>query len=153
MPAPFPPIKGSPPRESRVLNNEDAKRAIELVRQAIPFFRAGEPLLRADHVDVPVMYMDFAIDCIHYDPRTRNPAPKGAPPHGAMEYEDARDRIDEVIGDSEVLDGAEFREPEDCWVVPVAWEGFIIFHVRVSADGSELIPDYHLTEEVRRHGR
>nr|QEK14175.1 hypothetical protein FPV09_02535 [Thermococcus aciditolerans] len=45
-----------------------------------------------------------------------------------------------------------FREPENCWVVPVAWKSFIILHVRVSADEKELIPDYGLTEEVRRHG-
>jgi len=150
--APFPPIRRAPERKSRVLKPEDAEKAVELVRQALPFFRAGEPILTPDHVDVPVLYLDFAIDRVHYDPRTGNPSPKGAPPHAEPRADDARERIDEVLKEAYVLEGAEFREPEDCWVVPVAWKSFIILHVRVSADGSELIPDYHLTQEVRRHG-
>ncbi|WP_457741421.1 hypothetical protein [Thermococcus sp.] len=152
MSAPFPPIRRVPIRESRILKPEDAKKAIELVKQALPFFRAGEPIVHPDHVDVPVLYLDFAIDRVHYDSRTGNPSPKGAPPHCEPSPEGASERINEVLKESHVLEGAEFREPEDCWVVPVAWKSFIILHVRVSADAKELIPDYHLTEEVRRHG-
>ena len=156
MTAPFPPIRRGPIRESRSLNPEDAARAIELVKQAVQFFRAGEPIVHPDHIDVPVMYLDFAIDRVHYDPRTGNPAPKGGPPHcepSAAGDRGAKERIDEILKEAYVLEGAEFREPEDCWVVPVAWKNFIILHVRVSADGKELIPDYPLTEEVRRYGR
>ena len=152
MNAPFPPIRRGPLRESRTLKPEDAQRAIELVKEALPFFRAGEPIVHPDHVDVPVLYLDFAIDRVHYDPRTGNPSPKGAPPHTEPSPEGARESVENALKEARVLDGAEFREPEDCWVVPVAWRGFIIFHVRVSRDGKELIPDYHLTKEVRRHG-
>ncbi|MEO2152538.1 MAG: hypothetical protein ABGW50_07765 [Thermococcus sp.] len=152
MSAPFLLIRRTPERKSRVLKPEDAEKAVELVRQALPFFRAGEPIVHPDHMDVPVLYLDFAIDRVHYDPRTGNPSPKGAPPHAEPRADGARERIDEALKEAYVLDGAEFREPEDCWVVPVAWKSFIILHVRVSADGSELIPDYHLTQEVRRHG-
>ena len=156
MTAPFPPIRKGPPKESRVLRSEDAGKAVSLVKQALPLFRAGEPIVHPDHIDVPVMYLDFAIDRVHYDPRTGTPAPKGGPPHcelpsGAEAY--AKERIDGALKEAYVLEGAEFREPEDCWVVPVAWKNFIILHVRVSADGEELIPDYPLTEEVRRYGR
>ena len=152
MGAPFPPIRRTPERKSRILKPEGAEKAVGLVRQALPFFRAGEPIVHPDHVDVPVLYLDFAIDRVHYDPRTGNPSPKGTPPHTEPCAEGAREKIDEILKEARVLEGAEFREPEDCWVVPVAWKSFIILHVRVSADGSELIPDYHLTEEVRRHG-
>lgn len=151
MTPPFPPIRRVPLREGRVLKPEDAAKAIELVKQALRFFRAGEPIVHPDHVDVPVLYLNFAIDRVHYDPRTGFPSPKGAPPHGEPIAEGARERIDEILKESTVLDGAEFREPEDCWVVPVAWRGFIILHVRVSVEGKELIPDYPLTEEVRRY--
>lgn len=152
MSAPFPPIRRPPVRESRVLKPEEAEKAIELVKQALPFFRAGEPIVHPDHVDVPVLYLDFAIDRVHYDPRTGNPSPKGAQSHTNPSPEGAKERVDEALKEAKTLPGAEFREAEECWVVPVAWKSFIILHVRVSADGSELIPDYHLTEEVRRHG-
>ncbi|AFL96044.1 hypothetical protein CL1_1848 [Thermococcus cleftensis] len=153
MSAPFPPIRRVPARESGPLKPEDAGRAIALVREALPLFRAGEPILHPDHVDVPVMYLDFAIDRVHYDPRTGTPAPKGAPPHCRPSLEGAKERVEAILKEARVVDAAEFREPEDCWVVPVAWETFIILHVRVSADGKELVPDYPLTEEVRRYGR
>ncbi|WP_297506532.1 hypothetical protein [Thermococcus sp.] len=152
MNAPFPPIRRGPLRESRALKPEDAQKAIELVKEALPLFRAGKPIIHPDHVDVPVLYLDFAIDRVHYDPRTGNPSPKGAPPHTEPSPEGARESVENALKEARVLDGAEFREPEDCWVVPVAWRGFIILHARVSRDGKELIPDYHLTEEVRRHG-
>ncbi len=56
-----------------------------------------------------------------------------------------------VLREARVIDAAEFREPEDAWVVSLAWKYIIIAHIRVSSDGGELIPDYGLTEEVRRH--
>jgi len=159
MTAPFPPIRRGPPGESRRLSMENAAKAVELVKEALKFFRAGTPIVHhgpALHVDVPVLYLDFAIDRVHYDPRTSTPSPKGNPVHvedvGDVKPEDVMDVIDRVLGESRVVEACEFREPEDCWVVPVAWKSFIIMHVRVSLDGSELIPDYGLTEEVRRHG-
>ncbi|WP_297497201.1 hypothetical protein [Thermococcus sp.] len=131
---------------------EDAENAIELVKQALPLFIAGKPLERPDHVDVPVLYLGFAIDAVHYDPAIGGPAPKGAPPVEKASPEEALESISRALSEAHVLEGAEFREPEDSWVVPVSWRGLIVLHVRVSADGKKLIPDYHLTEEVRRHG-
>jgi hypothetical protein len=154
MTAPFPPIRREPRTEDRPLKPEDGKKAVELVREALPFFRVGEPITHPDHIDVPVFYLDFAIDRIHYDGKAKSPRPKGAPPHGsaAANPGEAREVIERALKEARVLDAAEFREPEDCWVVPVAWKSFIILHVRVSREGEELIPDYGLTEEVRRYG-
>ncbi|WP_297438063.1 hypothetical protein [Thermococcus sp.] len=154
MTAPFPPIRREPRAEDISLKPEDGRKAVELVRGALPLFRAGEPIAHPDHVDVPVFYLDFAIDMIHYDGKTKMPRPRGAPPHGsaAVNRREAREVVDRVLKEARVLDAAEFREPEDCWVVPIAWKSFIIFHVRVSREGEELIPDYGLTEEVRRYG-
>nr|CCE69870.1 TPA: hypothetical protein PAB0324.1n [Pyrococcus abyssi GE5] len=33
----------------------------------------------------------------------------------------------------------------------MAWESFIIMHVKVSFEGERIVPDYPLTEEVRRN--
>jgi len=127
---------------------------VELVREALLFFRAGEPIIHPDHVDVPVFYLNFAIDRVHYDEKAKVPRPKGVPSHGstAVNPREAREVIERVLKEARVLDAVEFREPEDCWVVPVAWKSFIILHVRVSREGEELIPGYDLTEGVRRYG-
>jgi len=152
MPAPLPLIhdlsrRGEPPSE------KDAKRAIELVKEALPFFRPGKPIEKPDGVDVPVFYLDFAIDRIHFDPEKGEPLPKGFPGHFEdFECSAVEEKAQKILEELRVLDACEFREHEDCWVVPLAWKSFIILHVRVSRDGKELVPDYGLTEEVRRHG-
>ena len=157
--SPVPPQIGGRPDRWRELTPELAERAIETVKNALPFFTAGTPIVHhaphGIHVDVPVMYLSFAVDRVHYNPETKTPAPKGLPPESMVAEvnpEEVRERVQVLLGELSVLSGAEFRGPEDCWVVPVAWKSFIILHVRVSADGEELIPDYGLTEEVRRYG-
>lgn len=154
MTASFPPIRREPRVEYRPLKPEDGKKAVELVREALPLFRAGEPITHPDHVDVPVLYLNFGIDRIHYDGKAKMPRPKGAPSHvsATTNPKEAREVIEQVLKEARVLNAAEFRESEDCWVIPVAWKSFIILHVRVSHKGEELIPDYGLTEEVRRYG-
>ncbi|KUH34522.1 hypothetical protein APY94_01505 [Thermococcus celericrescens] len=135
------------------LNIENAERAIELVRKALPLFRAGEPILKPDGVDVPVLYLNFAIDRLHYDPERRIPLPKGRPRSSRpFEVEGIAEEAERILKEVRVLPAAEFREPENCWVVPVAWRSFVVLHVRISADGKEIVPDYGLTEEIRRHG-
>ncbi|MFA6210493.1 MAG: hypothetical protein WCT03_12765 [Candidatus Obscuribacterales bacterium] len=47
-----------------------------------------------------------------------------------------------------VLDGAEFREPECCWALPIAHQGRIVAHIKVSADGSTVLPDRKAAEEI-----
>ncbi len=150
MPAPIPLIdrrrRREPPRE------DEAKKAIELVKEALPLFRLGSPIRRPDGVDVPVLYLDFAIDRMHLNPETGTPLPKGFPGHfDRFECPDIKD-ISKILDELRVIDACEFREPEDCWIVPLAWKGFIVLHARVSRNGEELVPDYALTDEVRRHG-
>ncbi|QDA31368.1 hypothetical protein FH039_06810 [Thermococcus indicus] len=157
MPPLPPPIRGRPDAWKE-LAPETAEKAIETVKNALPFFTAGTPIVHraphGTHVDVPVMYLSFAIDRLHYNPETGNPLPKGLPGAYSGEIDPAavKEKAGEILKELRVLDAAEFREPENCWVVPVAWKSFIILHVRVSVDGRELVPDYGLTEEVRRHG-
>ncbi|WP_297092388.1 hypothetical protein [Thermococcus sp.] len=157
MPPLPPPIRGRPD-VWKELAPETAEKAIETVKHALPFLTVGVPIVhRAPggvHVDVPVMYLSFAIDRLHYNPETKTPLPKGLPGVylGEVDPAGVREGAEEVLRELHVLEGAEFREPENCWVVPVAWKSFVVLHVRVSADGKELVPDYALTEEVRRHG-
>lgn len=156
MPPIPPPIRRMPvPRE---LTPEVAETAIETVKNALPFFTAGMPIIHHTphgvNIDIPVMYLNVAIDRLHYDPKTESPLPKGLPGVECGEIDPVRvkDRAREILKGLRVLEAAEFRKPENCWVVPVAWRSFIVLHVRISADGKELIPDYRLMEEVMRYG-
>jgi len=81
MSTPFPPIRREPRVEYRPPKPEDDKKAVELVRGAFLFFRAGEPIIHPTHVDVSVFYLNFAIDRAYYDEKTKVLRPKAASSH------------------------------------------------------------------------
>ncbi len=154
----LPPIRDKRKPYTKALDTESLNKAIDTAKAALQFFTAGVPIIRRGprgevHVDVPVMYMDFAIDRIHYDPQFKTPSPKGRPvrAHGEVDPKEIREIIGDILKEVYAVEAVEFREPENAWIIPVAWNKLIIIHVKVSYDGEELIPDYGLTEEVRRH--
>ncbi|MFA4646027.1 hypothetical protein P8X24_01935 [Pyrococcus kukulkanii] len=140
-----------------MLSVENSLKAIETVRNALKLFTPGPVIVHRTpegiHVDVPVLYMDFAVDRVHFDPSTMRPSPKGNPVHSQVQVaeDEIRKRMEEILKEVWVVEACEYRKPERCWIVPVAWKSFIIMHVRVSADGEKIVPDYPLTEEIRRH--
>ena len=152
-----PPVRGLRPA-AKPIDFKVLDKAINTAKEALQFFTVGVPLIRKGpkgevHVDVPVMYMNFAIDGIHYDPQSGSPSPKGRPvsSYADVDSQKIRETIENVLKEAYIIEAAEFREPENAWIIPVVWNKLIIMHVKVSHDGSELIPDYGLTEEVRRH--
>jgi len=126
---------------------------------AVPLMTIGPPLIRYGpkeevHVDVPLMYQSFAVDRIHYDPMLKAPSPKGRPGKAWGVKVDTREVVrvmEEAVKEISVVGAVEYREPEAAWAVPLSWRILIIAYVRVSHDASEILPDYGLTEEVRRH--
>ena len=62
-------------------------------------------------------------------------------------YTKIKEQLKNVAGELTVLEGAEFRAPEDCWVVPLAHRGRIVAHIRVSADGSRIVEDKRVAAE------
>ena len=156
MPGP-PPVKDRPGRGS-VIDIDAAGRAVETVKRALEYVVAGPLIVHRGprgevSVDVPLMYQNFALDRVHFDPVLRMPSPKGRPGRAwnvELSLDEVQDVMERVLGEVWVVEAAEFREPEDAWAVPLAWRHVIIAHVRVSRDGGEIVPDYGLTEEVRR---
>ncbi|WP_297125309.1 hypothetical protein [Thermococcus sp.] len=158
-PSPPPHIRSGWKDHKEPLDLKLVTKAIETVKVALPLFTAGLPIVKRGpggeiHIDVPTMYMDFAIDRIHYDPYSKAPSPKGRPVKAwgvEINPQEVRQTIEVALKEAYVIEAAEFREPENAWVIPVAWNKLIIMYVKVSYDGRELIPDYGLTEEVRRY--
>ena len=152
-----PPVKGSPPGKG--LSMELARKAIETAKEALQYLMVGPPIIRYGpagevHVDVPLMYHGYAIDRVHFDPLANTPSPKGRPARAwnvRVSAEAVRSTMESIVSELRVLDAAEFREPENAWAIPIAWRNYLIAHIKVSYDGSEIIPDYGLTEEVRRY--
>ena len=151
-----PPVKGY---QSIELDIENASKAIEAVKQALRFMEPGPPIIHYGprgevHVDIPLMYHGYALDRIHYDPVNNRFNPKGAPGRFfniRVDEKNVREKTRQLFKELRVIDAVEYREPENVWIVLLAWRNLIVAHVKVSSSGQEIIPDYHLTEEVRRH--
>ncbi len=136
-----------------------AQKAIELVKRALPYVTAGPPLIsygpRGEvHVDIPLMYQGFALDRMHYDPLSKTLSPKGRPVEAIgirVDSNEVFSLANSIIKELKVVEAVEYRKPEAVWIVPVAWRSLIVAHIKVTHSSDSLVPDYGLTEEVRRH--
>lgn len=160
-PPPPPPIRGPPGREPPPISLENAKRAIETVKAALSYITATVLARRGPAgdicIDIVLLYHGFALDRVHYDPLTNTPSPKGRPAclHSYSVPDVAEARAQELArslpSELWVVEATEYRAPERVWIVPLAWRNYLVAHIKVSSDGAELVPDYRLTEEVRRY--
>ncbi|MCD6563209.1 MAG: hypothetical protein J7K23_04735 [Thermoproteales archaeon] len=140
-------------------NINNSLKAIKIVSQAKPYLYPGPPLLRngplsIHHIDIPIMYHSYALDIMHWDPEKQMPSPKGRPvkiKSIKIKKEELQMYVNNILKETWIVNAAEFREPEKAWIIPVAWKNIIILHVKVSYDGTEIIPDYRLTEEIKRY--
>ena len=135
-----------------------AAKAIETAKATLAYVVVGPLLPRGPSGDaelvVPLMYNGYALDRMHIDPQTLTPLPKGVPPPRVTEPTDKHSvakAAEKAVEELRVVEAAEFRCPEDAWVIPLAWRQYIVAHLKVSGDGSEIISDQPLSEEVRRH--
>ncbi len=151
---PLPPIR-PPGRRSEPLDIDLASKAVETVKAAAAYFVAGPPIVHRHphgvHVDIPLIYQGYALDRIHFDACRMVFLPKGYPGECMCEPgpEEVREAAEKLLTEIRVIDAAEYREPEEAWAVPVAWRSLVIAHIRVSRDGTHIVPDYGLTREVR----
>lgn len=140
-------------RPTKPLDFDALERAIETAKNALQLFTVERPIVGPEgEINVPITYMGFAIDRVHYDPLSKTPSPKGRPVRARRDVNlnKVKERMESVLRESHVIEAVEFREAEGVWVVPIAWNRLIIMHVKVSEDGKNVVPDYPLTEEVRR---
>ncbi len=159
---PPPPIRAQPPARGskyRSIDLSNAGKAVETVRASIPYLTPAV-MVRVGPagdlcVEAALLYGGLALDKVHYDIILDSPSPKGRP---ACVFEQVKPDINHikevmegVLRGAQAVEAAEFREPESCWAVPIAWKNLIIAYVKVSEDGSELVYDLGITDEVRRY--
>ena len=133
-----------------------AMKAIETVKSILNLLVIGPIIMHRGpegdvHIDIPLVYDGVALDRIHYDPLTNTFSPKGRPVHARIDRIDleyVKENANKMLQELRVLDAVEYREPERCWVVPLAWKTYIVAHVKVDVEGEELVPDYGLTAEL-----
>ncbi len=145
-------------KSRRALNTaENALRAVSAARACLSHLLPGNVWRhRAPHgIDIKgsLKINDEHVLVLHFSSEDGSVLPKGL--HGFSEGNSGvLDSIEKSLaGLGErltVLEGAEFREPESCWAVPVVYEGRIVAHLKVAADGSNVLPEKKALEELQR---
>ncbi len=139
-------------------SSENAKKAVDISRGCVRSLRPGKIwtqqaphgaleikgalMLEADIVVV----LNFSSEDASVLPKGLHSLTVGSPEILSL----AEARLKEMPQQITVLDGAEFREPESCWTIPMAHQGRIVGHLKVSSDGSKILPDRKATEDLKR---
>lgn len=102
-------------------------------------------------VKAGLIYQGEVIGALEFSPADGRLLPKGmhvplAQPRVNLSQVAAR--VPGIISRLRVAPGAEYREPERCWVVPVVCDGMIVAHIKVYMDGRQVIPDYPAAQEM-----
>ncbi len=107
-------------------------------------------------VKAAITYDGVAVAVLRFNPADGKILPEGMPPtfYGTnFQIENIRSQLPAIIEKLEVLNGAEYREPENAWAVPLAYNGMIVAHLKVYTDGIHIVPDYPANQEMQTYGR
>ncbi|MCD6435857.1 MAG: hypothetical protein J7L15_05665, partial [Clostridiales bacterium] len=58
-----------------------------------------------------------------------------------------------IVNSLEILNGAEYREPESVWCIPLAYKDMIVAHLKIYVDGIHIVPDYPANQEMQAYGK
>ncbi len=177
QPQPAPPIPGqSPPPPGqpqaapppgvagqgiRNVSFITAEKAIDTARRAKPYLIPGKVWLWREPggevvYKAGLVYQGAVIGVIEFDPSSGNPIPGGYKPYlfnATQPIENIKKILPSVVNGLQVLSGAEYRAPEACWIVPLAYKGMIVAHIKIYYDGEHVVPDYPANQEMNYYGR
>jgi len=160
LPLPPPPPTSS---ESSTTKNisDNAPIAVTTVKKAKMYFSMGKvSRITAPRGEIElkatVLYDETVVAVLHFNPEDGSLLPLGIRPavYGTTSSIDKIKRnLPEIIHKLVVLQGAEYREHESSWIVPLAYHGMIVTHIKVYADGIHIVPDYPANHKIKIHRR
>ncbi len=107
-------------------------------------------------VKAAIIYDGMAVAVLHFNPQDGALLPLGIHPRVfgvTPPLETIKRTLPSIVGDLEVLKGAEYREPENAWIIPLAYKSMIVAHLKIYADGIHILPDYPANQEMRAYGK
>ena len=113
--------------------------------------RRGETEIKA-----AILYEGVVVAVLHFNPIDGSVLPLGLHPIAnrmVISIENIREKLPAIIHALEVLNGAEYREPESVWVIPLAYKSMIVAHLKIYIDGIHIVPDYPANQEMQLYGK
>ncbi len=140
---------------------DNVSKAIKTAKDAKVYFVPGKVWVQRTPtgeliIKGAILYEGIAVGAIEFDPFYGTALPKGYNPHRlnqTVSLDVVKNKLAEIVSNLEVLNGAEYREPEYCFVVPLAYCGKIVAHIKVYCDGVHIVPDYPVSQEMEAFGR
>jgi len=147
----------APPPLGKIPSIEEAVKAVAAAQHAVHFLRPGSIWVhRGPAGDVvfkaALMYHGRCVAVVEFDPGMARLLPKGYCPirhRVAVPNDRVKREFPSVVGLLSVLNGAEYREREAAWAIPIAYRGAIVAHLKISRDGTRVMPDYPEEQEMR----
>ena len=167
MAPPPPPVKQIPPLPDRPLSRiqqnlaENAMIAVATARKVQSYLTPGNVWVMTAprgelEVKAAIIYDGMAVAVLHFNPQDGALLPLGLHPRVfdvIPPLETIKRTLPSIVKGLEVLNGAEYREPENAWIVPLAYKGMIVAHLKIYADGIHIVPDYPANQEMRVYGK
>ncbi len=107
-------------------------------------------------VKAAIIYNGMAVAVLHFNPKDGALLPLGIHPRAFgvnPPLETIKRNLPSIVGELDVLNGAEYREPENAWIVPLAYKKMIVAHLKLYIDGIHVIPDYLANQEMRAYNK
>lgn len=159
---PSPPGQVPPPQVfPQQVVPDNVLKVIETAKAARNYFAPGKVwMMRAPageiEIKAAIVYQGVAVGALKFNPVDGTVLPLGYNPrifNPTVSLDVIKQKIGSIISNLKVLDGAEYREPEGSWVVPLTYNEKIVAQVKVYYDGVHIVPDYLATQEMRAYGR
>lgn len=162
-PPPAPPAQPRPV-SSRIPQEiaKNATLAVTTAQKAKKYLTAGRvwsmvgPRGKVE-VKAAIIYDGIAVAVLHFNPSDGLLLPLGIPPVetgvSPQVIENVKRKLPAIVNSLEILNGAEYREPESAWCIPLAYKNMIVAHLKIYVDGIHVVPDYPANQEMQVYGK
>jgi len=166
-PPPVPPAQ-SIPVSSRIPQEiaKNATLAVTTAQKAKKYLTPGKvwsmvgPRSEVE-VKAAIIYDGMAVAVLHFNSSDGMLLPLGIHPveigvsRQVIErvIENVKRNLPAIVNSLEILNGAEYREPESVWCIPLAYKDMIVAHLRIYVDGIHVVPDYPANQEMQAYGK
>ncbi len=102
-----------------------------------------------------IVYQGVVVSVLEFNPINGNVLPAEYRPivyQQNVSTESLQNKLISIVNNLQILEGVWYREPEGCWIVPLAYRGEIITTLRVYYDGIHIVPNYEASREMAYYG-
>ncbi len=102
-----------------------------------------------------LIYQNRIISVLRLDGKTGKPLPIGVNTNllGNYNLMWLKSNLSNIIFNLKVVGAIEYRAPENCWVIPIAYGGLKVGELKITYDGSYVIPDLIAEEEAKAYSQ